>query len=140
MERGTELRGVKGWLLFLVLVLILIGPLLGALGVHSELEAVLAGQQALEGTEEWFDIQGAAWVAWGLGAILSVIAGLLLLIARKPWAVTAVITLLWLMGPILSIFIVWDSGLEFDGSVSVAIVKTTASASLWTLYLMISKG
>jgi hypothetical protein len=139
MDGDTNLKGVKGWLLFLVLVLTLIGPLRVAWGVHSELEAVLLAEPTLAGTEEWFDIQGAAWVAWGVPAILSLTAGFILILVRKSWAVFAAIALLWLMGPLLAAFMIWDSGLEFDRTNLIAIAKPTASAVLWTLYLMISK-
>lgn len=138
MNSDTNLTGVKGWLLFLVTILLLIGPLRGAWGVNSELEAALLAEPALAGTDEWFEIQGTAWVAWGFGAILSVAAGLILLLARKSWAVVVAMALLWLVGPVLLSFTIWDSGLEFDKTYLIAIGKSTASALLWTLYLMIS--
>ncbi len=139
MAKNDEPTGVKGWLLFLVIVLTLIGPARGAWGVSSELDALAIAEPALAASEEWADVLGVAWVTWGFAAIMSIAAGLILLFWRKPIAVKTVIALLWLMGPLLSMFVVFDTGAEFDGANSFAVAKSAASALLWTLYLMISQ-
>ena len=139
MESKTELIGVKGWLLFLVIVLTVIGPARGAWSVSSQLESLAIAEPALAASEAWIDVYAVAWVAWGFGAILSFVAGLILLFWRKAVAVITVIALLWIMGPLLSVFVVFDTGAEFDSANSFAVAKSAASALLWTFYLMNSQ-
>ena len=142
MDEDGELYGVKGWLLFLVLVLIIFGPALSAWGIYSELAALEQSDPEFAATVDFEDTSLGAWIVWGFSGTFSVAAGLLLAVRLKPSSVWFAIGSLWVFGPILNGLLLWDIysiGEEIDANLWVAFARTIVPAAAWSAYLLCSE-
>ena len=142
MEHEDSLVGVRGWLLFLVLVLTVIGPALGAWNLISELKSLAAQDPSLVGTPEFVEVTEVSWFIWGIGTFLVFCAGLLLALRHKPSTVWIAICLLWLGGPILNGLVLLDQlmiGVAIETSQAIGIVRSIVPALVWSAYLLMSR-
>ena len=144
MTYGDDrLRGVGGWLAFLVISLMALGPL-----------AVIAGTLADLGTAEQVNppLSASGWqfveiVDWGLALIqiaMMVYTGWRLNKVFRRSTVKFAIVMLWAMGPGLGLLGLAAIGLfanvnPFDSSTLSALARPIIYAFVWTLYLMMSR-
>jgi hypothetical protein len=122
--------GVGGWLLVLILLLTIIGPLVGFLLLMSRIDYVRSDLALL--------LVLSNVISYGL----TIRAGYLLAKHHQPSSVTSAIKLIWISGPlmviVLAIFI--NSNYSYRYGVGVAeIVRPIVFAAFWTLYLLKSE-
>ena len=142
MEKVDEdIRGIGGWLLFFVIVLMLVGPALAGLSIMAELQAAAVEEPEWATTIDYEDTVIGAWVVWGITTLLAEIAGLLLIFRRRPSSVWATISILWIIGPILNALVLLDSysvGESITAELWVGMVRSLIPAGIWTAYLLLS--
>lgn len=140
----SDLTGVAGWLGFLTISLIALGPLVTLImtGVqHMETETLYP---SLVGTSLW---QKAILIDWGLAVAycaISIFAGVRLLNALVPSTVPIVIGCLWLSGPGLGIVgLMLANNLSPTGATAsdagASLGRPLIYATVWTIYLLRSR-
>ena len=138
---NEDLRGIGGWLLFFVIVLMLVGPALAGISIMAELEAAVVEEPEWATTLDYEDAVMGAWFVWGFTTLLAVIAGLLLIFRRKPSSVWVTISTLWVIGPILNSLVLFDSylvGESITAELWVGMLRSLIPAGIWTAYLLLS--
>lgn len=139
--------GVGGWLLVLVTLLLVIGPL-QSLGVIAQLTAFdLERAYGHDQNLWWLDLARLAIFALFIAAItLSIHAGYSLAKKRNPSVVRRAKIIIWILGPVgLLFFAIFGTLLTgsalifFSPEVIGKIVGSLISAALWTAYLSKSK-
>jgi hypothetical protein len=137
--------GVRGWLLFLVLILMWLWPLVSAGRINSDIMAAESQLPELKANAAWHAFRFATW--WTLLAFscLSFYAGLALARGRSRSAVSKAVLVLWVLGPVAMVVMELLIPLLTLGSVNSAkylVGRLTASIAwpvLWTLYLLKSR-
>ena len=140
-KADEDLRGIGGWLLFFVIVLMLVGPAFAGLSIMTELQAAAAEEPEWATSIDYEDAVMGAWFVWGLTTFLAAIAGLLLIFRRKPSSVWAAISILWIIGPILNSLMlldVYSVGESITAELWVSMVQSLIPAGIWTAYLLLS--
>ena len=135
--------GIKGWLLFFILTLTILGPPWKAWRQFEKWEAVRNSAPEYAGGPEFALLHNIAWVSHGVGTTLGILTGLLLWKRKCASSVKFAIVSLWIMGPIISIighFIALElAELEFVIGDLRFLIVPTLSAALWTGYLLKSR-
>jgi hypothetical protein len=124
---NSRLVGVRGWLLFLVIVLVLVSPVF-ALVTASEY-AKLIQLSATRMTPV------AVWSFYVVRALAYISAGLCLFFWKRSTSPRYAIFILWIAGPV-SVWL-WQNAMHSFSARSVA--TACAPAILWTAYLLVSK-
>ena len=145
MEDGkaTELRGVGGWLLLLILILIVLRPIWTAFRNIQKWEGLkqTAGEYAT--TAEYGTLQAISWAGYGISAIIGIVAGLMLWKRHRRSTVKIAIGVFWLMGPVLGLIIYFVGLYAVGEPAAFADLKFLAvpviSAAVWTGYLLKSE-
>ena len=135
----SELRGIRGWLLFFVIVLGLIGPVSSALSFSQELSSLAEADPEWGASVDYEDTVMGAWVVWGTTTILALAAVLLLVLRRTPSSVWITIAVLWVIGPAVSGLVLLDSatlGEPVPAELWVGFARSLIPAAIWTAYLM----
>ena len=144
-EAAGHLRGpvgVGGWLLLLIVGMMLLGPLLGAARLGTDIWMAEQEYPALSSLNEWATYKKAAWGIF-LGAAGISFWGGLGLARDKEWsAVTGAQAVLWITGPaslvvlqgLLPIFIFGHAG-TIDAQFVGALLSSIIAAAVWTAYL-----
>ena len=142
MEKLDEdIRGIGGWLLVFVILLMLVGPALAGLSIIAELQAAAVDEPEWATTIDYEDALIGAWFVWGFTTLLAMIAGLLLIFRRKPSSVWTTISILWIIGPTLNLLLLLDSysvGESITAESWVGMVRSLIPAGIWTAYLLLS--
>lgn len=131
-----KLKGVGGWLAFLIIGLVFIGPIINAFqfyfGVIEQREVIFANiNDTHSNIYEIF-----AWIMFSLYISLMIFAGLMLYKRHKKSTIPIVIGLIWLFGPVASGLILLA---EYDREVLISLVRSIIYSSIWTAYLLMSK-
>lgn len=140
-EERQPLRGVGGWLLFLVLILIFIGPLRGALETYLTFQELSRSEPGYLETVDGQDTLMGAWLVWGVTTLFSISAGLLLAFRHRPSSVWFAVVVFWLIGPILNGIILLDFYVyesQIDGELAFQFGKSFVFPIIWVLYLLLS--
>ncbi|TKR53431.1 DUF2569 domain-containing protein [Allopusillimonas ginsengisoli] len=145
-ERDLHLRGVGGWLLWLVIVLMVLTPLFGFGQTSNNLGEAEALYPNLIGLPAWQNYKDSSWVLAWIAAGASFTAGYRLFKFHHPGSVSLTIAVLWvtpiattiadsfLANHFLDVSMA-DAGME----IIAALIKGLLSASIWTAYLKLSR-
>ena len=141
--KDTEPKGVGGWLLLLILILTVFGPIWRAFRNFQKWEGLnqTAGEYAT--TAEYGTLQVISWAGYAVATLIGLAAGLLLWKIHRPLTVKIAIAAFWLMGPGIGL-IIYLVGLYAVGEPAALsdlqfLWAPIASAVLWTAYLLKSK-
>lgn len=142
-EDGDPLAGVSGWLGFLVVALIVLGPLATVVLTAGQLSDTKTLYPEVEGTSLWREAQIVTWISVAAFCLISVYAGLRLW-KKLVWSsVWIAIACLWIAGPLLSIasLIALDEmgGEPNAADFGAAVGRPFVWALIWTVYLLVSK-
>jgi len=135
-----ELRGVRGWLAFLAVSLFILRPLVLIFATLAGVSATESANPVLLTLAGWGTAKTITWVAVALQILCSGAAGWMLMIRFKPSTVTAVVALLWVGGPLLSLVCTAGVAAVLGVHLSDAIDpgelgKDLVYATVWTAYL-----
>jgi len=142
--------GIGGWLLLLIVLLTVVGPIFGWMKMGGEFLIAEDAQPWLEYSTEWKRYKNASWLVFTISASVSVLAGLGLALERRTAAVTRAIVAMWVIGPggnlLLALalpLLIFRSLDFFDESAGFRIfgilVASVIIAAAWTVYLTQSK-
>lgn len=138
----------RGWLRFLIIVLMFLGPLVGLGRMYGEFADTEQLYPQLVGLAQWESYKSAAWATFALQAGLSIVAGYRLDNVYRPSAPRFVIAVLWLGGVGLTILFHVLAGTlldidYFSGADGAQVIGSLAGgafwAIVWTIYLLRSK-
>lgn len=148
-KEGKEAKpaGVAGWLMFLVVSLMILGPFLGAGRMLGEFSQAESQYPQLAQVAIWESYKASSWLLYWVTVGMSVYAGWLLLAKRTAAAVRRVIYILWISGPGLSLVTVMVTyyflrdglGAQEFGAFLGGVLGACISATIWTIYLKKSK-
>lgn len=136
------LRGVRGWLLLLVVILTLIGPLRSAWEVHSAFDELAKTEPGFLQSADGQDTYMGAWFVWAVTSAISFAAGMLLAFRFRRSSIWWAIAAIWLVGPVLSTAMALDAyayGEVMDSEYLIALAKPFGFSIIWTAYLLMSK-
>jgi hypothetical protein len=140
-----EVAGVGGWLLFLILGLVFLGPLMGAAHINSDIMSVESQYPRLKTDEAWGTFKSATWLTFLVVCCLSFYAGFGLLKRRDLSVVNRAKILLWVIGPLASLVMgtvlpifVFGKVESYPQSLG-QLVASGIVAAIWTVYLSRSK-
>jgi hypothetical protein len=137
--------GVGGWLLLLVAGLMVLGPLIGAGRINSDIMSTEAQYPNLKTIEAWSTFKTITWWSFLVVCCLSFYAGFGLAKGRDMSVVRRAKILLWVIGPaaslVMGIFIplVVFGKIESDPQLFGAFIGSIITAAIWTAYLSKSK-
>jgi hypothetical protein len=140
-----RVSGVGGWLLFLIVGLMWIGPLIAAGVTNSGIRAAETEFPALKATPAWRTFTSTTW--WTFLALwcLSFYAGLGLARGRDRAVVFRAQIVLWLLGPggvllrgIVIPFLAFGRLAPLSQLLG-WLIASTAAAAIWSLYLSKSR-
>jgi hypothetical protein len=141
-----ELRGVAGWLLFLVFSLKYLWPLFSIISKNGEVLANESQYPQLVGTGEWAIHKAFLWTFAIMEAGLLFSAGHKLEKWGEPYSVRYAIAILWLTIPLAILGAAageWalnrDLWSEFLGHAIATGVAVSFPSAVWTAYLLSSK-
>lgn len=150
-DAGGYLYGVRGWLRFLVIVLMVLGPLYGIAQTLGEFSRAEAANPALQNTAFWANYKTAVWVLMLVSVSVSIFAGRKLNKVFRWDSVQFAIKALWFIGPGM-VLMDWAVAATTFGSAAGALfssqaigsyvgslVGSTIGATLWTAYLLRSR-
>lgn len=147
MTSNTELRGVGGWLLLLVIGLTILGPLVAFGQNASEFALAEHNNPELASYAPWGQFKSFSYLALILGLSVTFSAGILLATSRTPGAVRFTIAAMWLSAPVYVALQAMATSAslgsaaigEIAGEFVITILKSSITATVWTLYLLKSK-
>lgn len=145
VERPSGPRGVGGWLTFLIMLMMLIGPFWAYIRINADLLVAEALFPRLEAAARWQLYKAFAWTTFFAAAAISVYGGHRLLIKTDPSAVRHAKIALWATGPVgvlvasLVLFSVFGKNAVDPGNLLGVLLGSTIFTSAWTLYLTFSK-
>lgn len=137
--------GIGGWLAFLVVSLIFLGPILGAGRLHSEFLQAEELRPELLDVGRWISFKVACWWTFAVTSFASIATGIRLKRSRRAEVVNHSIAALWLIGPLAAIVMnVVLPLVIFGKTVPLAemlpsMLSSSLVALVWTLYLLKSK-
>lgn len=138
--------GVGGWLLLLILQMSLIGPLIGAGQIYTELYILEHAYPALVSLSKWATYRSAIWWTFWMTTGLRVF-GAWGLATGRDWSVVRRAKIVLWAGPVGALICVGLAPLVMDVNVETAITRqvvasfmgSVTAASIWTTYLSKSK-
>ena len=143
-EQST-VSGVGGWLLFLIIGLMFLGPLMGAARINSDIMSTESVYPNLKTVALWSTYKSATWCIFLFVACLGFYAGLGLVKGRTTAIVNRAKIIIWIIGPasglILGVFLPififgkFEPTTQFVGGVIASVIF----ALIWTGYLSNSK-
>lgn len=92
-------RGVGGWLLFLIIGMIFLGPLIGAARTNFNFMTTESNYPNIAYLEQWVSYKNITWWILFATSALSVYGGVTLARSSDSSAVERAIWILWLIGP-----------------------------------------
>lgn len=151
-ERSTEneLYGVRGWLGLLVISMMFIGPLMSAGSIASNLGMAEYRFPHLVTSLEWGTYKTSIWGTFLFVAGLHFYGGLGLARDRRWSVVTRAKRILWVTGPLASIFMGlvlpriifgdgWSVTTEVIGGFTGGFIVAVIWAAIWSVYLSKSR-
>lgn len=148
-EKGKTrkpLHGVGGWLGLLVLGMTVLGPFFGGTRLFGDFTAAESKAPQLVSFAPWLSYKTEIWVIFGITALISFCAGILLF-RFKPSSVRVAITSLWVAGPIGALADIVAANSAFASDVTSemsqamwpSVITAAIAAAIWTAYLLRSK-
>lgn len=101
-ERIPHLKGMGGWLAFLVVTLMVLWPLSGLIGIYESFAQI---EQTVDvaGTAAWQKYKVVNWLLFIVSAVVSFLAGYRLYKAHDKESVHFAVYAIWFAGPVLSL-------------------------------------
>ena len=132
-----ELKGVEGWLGFLAVSLVMLGPLITSAITAVDINDLKSLYPETVGTPQWNNVVAGSWAATIAYSAISIFAGYRLFKHHVPRTVPIVIACMWVDGPILGIltFAMFEGDARAGGDVARSVITT----GVWTAYLLRSK-
>lgn len=144
MAYSDDVRGIGGWLAFLIVILCFLSPIGTILTNLTEISAMESENLPIVAMPEWQTIKTVAWIfAFAQAAILAFTGWLLYTkhVAKTPFYAIAG---LWIGSPLISLlsivavsYIVGEALISPD-SIG-PLIRTIIFAMIWTTYLLMSK-
>jgi len=139
-EQPKSLVGFDGWLMFLGISLVALGPLITVITTVSELSL----------NPDLFDsYRGRMAIAFGwfhtaIYCLISIFSGRRIFKHLVPITIPIVISCIWLMGPVLTVLGLIVEAAIFDGHITSAdaagsLGRPLVYCTVWTMYLLTSK-
>lgn len=142
---ATDLAGVGGWLMFLVIGFTVLWPLFSAGQVANNFEQAERAAAYLKNSSSWAAYKTATWWCVLFMAGASIYAGIGLAKGRVRAVVRRAIAVLWINGPVAGLVLgalipamTMDGSLD-AGTVAKWILVSSIAALVWTGYLLKSK-
>lgn len=140
MAKDNSISGVGGWLGFFIFALIILGPLITIGSQQSNFMQAELGNPALKLLGSWSDFKQISWFTLFFLTGLRIYAGYLLLNKHIYSSVVTTKKILWITGPVASIFLNVVVVYLVFGSVELMeafpqIIKDTFGAIFWVWYL-----
>jgi len=141
--RETEPKGVGGWLLLLILILTVVGPIWRAFRTFQRWEGLRQSTPEYAAAAEFSLLQSIGWGTYIVTTVIGIAIGILLWKRHRRSTVLIAIAGIWLMSPVaelvsylIGLIVVGErvliSNLRF-------MIVPLASAALFTAYLLKSK-
>ncbi|WP_186111626.1 DUF2569 family protein [Burkholderia gladioli] len=143
--KDRNLKGVGGWLAWVIFCFLFLSPLAGAGSVYKDLHEAEQQYPALLNLHTWTMYKTDTWIVWGACAAMSIYAGFLLLKRHNPHSVRFAIWSMWIVGPLSAIFNAFVIGpqvmkIDIDASYAAttlgSVTSTTVVCAIWTLYFL----
>jgi len=138
--------GVKGWLLFLVIGLMIIGPLVSIGNIEKNFINTENNYPNLVSFDKWKSYKSSIWASTFICIALSIYAGLGLTTGNNWKVVKRAIGILLIIGPLAILLmgaiiplIIFGSIKEMIPAIINSFFVSLLWASLWALYLLKSK-
>jgi hypothetical protein len=142
----TGPKGIKGWLLLLVVGLMLLGPLVGATRLGVDIDMAEQQYPVIKSLPEWKAYKTATWWAFFIATGISFYGGLSLARGHDWPVVKRAKAILWVTGPVASIVmalvipaVIFGQTLTASLKVIGGIIGSVIAAGIWTAYLSKSK-
>ena len=142
---ADALRGVHGWLAFLIGIFVLIAPGVTIARYAMAFDLAEAQEPALLAAAGWLAYKYAVWMVVATTALLSVAAGVGLARQRNPGVVRRAQVILWINGPVAGVFatvtiplLLYGHG-SADALFYAQLVTSMLGATIWTAYLSLSR-
>lgn len=130
---------VGGWLAFLILSLMILGPLFNAGRIGVDLYVAEHLQESLRQTEAWRSFKMAAWLNYFAVTAISIYAGYGLLLKRSLNVVTRAKVAIWVTGPLGSVIYGYFLPKNYLGKLlpgfEQSLLVSVLAAVIWTVYL-----
>lgn len=142
---GEKKVGVGGWLLFIILGLVFLGPLMGAGRISNEFQIAEQEHPALIEMASWATYKTLTWWGAALTSAMSIYTGFVLIRGRTMADVRRAIIYLWLLGPVAGIVGAVVIQQVAFGRISVEaqglshLIASMITTAIWTAYLVKSK-
>lgn len=147
MAKNLNISGVGGWLGFLVIALMILGPLLGFSTLTEVFRGAVDQFPQLAFSMQWQKYEQASWLIYVASAAISFSAGYRLWKNHSPESVKFAILAIWLAGPLGNVLYmvaaIIISGSNAGGNTIANMIggtiSTVIAAGIWTAYLMRSE-
>lgn len=138
--------GIGGWLLLLVLAMMVIGPIFGTGYLAANLAAVENIYPEVTAKPAWQAFIMAEWLSFAFFAALSFYGGLGLVRSRNSSAVKRAQVILWLIGPVATVFhellipiATLGDSYKVGAPILVSFIVSIMTTFVWVSYLSRSK-
>lgn len=144
MVKDPHISGVQGWLAFLIVALMILGPLMGLGNLSGEFKTMVEQYPELAANPQWQRYERVTWYVYIITALISFSAGYRLWKIHVPESVHFAIVALWLAGPVgnlmygLSAAYVFDENIFQSGASELlsGLIGSALAAGVWTAYLL----
>ncbi|HEX5183543.1 MAG TPA: DUF2569 family protein [Allosphingosinicella sp.] len=140
-----RLRGVGGWLAFLVISLMALGPVVGIASTFGDLSQVEQANPLLAASAGWGIVKTVLWILTLIQVAMMVFTGWRLNRDYRRSTVKFAIVMLWVMGPVWSVVtlaaiaLLMNSNPIATASSPLTLARPVIWALAWTLYLVMSR-
>ena len=141
MKNKKDLRGVGGWLLFLIVGLTVLGPLLGTGATFGQFSSLETTYPNLKNNTSWSSYKSFSWTVFVVMAIVGFSAGYRLSHEHRPETVRYAVICLWVIGPIKVLIDTLGSAAIFNTSPFASgeplgqLIGSIIGVGIWILYL-----
>lgn len=143
MSKNQNISGVAGWLGFLIIGLMVLGPIVGFGRLSGEFREAAEKYPQLAYSPEWKAYVNVSWLIFSAAAAMSFSAGYRLWKIHEVASVRFAIFILWLAGPLSNVLYVLAAaaifGTNADGNAFAemigGVVGSCIVAGIWTTYL-----
>jgi hypothetical protein len=147
MAKDAHISGIGGWLLFLIIGLMVLGPLAGFGNLSSAFSDALEQHPQLASNSQWQTYRNASWVIFFSVASVGFFAGYRLWQNHYPGSVHFAIVALWIIGPTRTVLDVASAAVIFGSlrgqdqfpEIIGSIIGSCIGSAIWTAYLLRSK-
>ena len=140
----SDIHGVGGWLLLLIVGLMIIGPFSGLIKIFHDIRNAVEKYPQLVGISQWQNYKLATWIIFISSAVISFVAGYRLWKIHSRESVRFAIIANWVEGPlqnvlyIVSAAIIFDTNAGLEQVITKRVIISCIGAGTWTAYLLLS--